>query len=110
MTEAGKSTEELFKLMQENPDLPVVPMVDSDVAAGYAWNIGRLEEVEIEIDEYLIADGNVYTKSEDDIQEVLEAACGSLKAGIMEDEEAERVYQQLPWQKAIMLYIRAIWV
>lgn len=103
-----KSTEELLKLMQENPDLPVVPMVDSDVAAGYAWNIGRLEEVEI--DEYLIADGNVYTKSEDDIQEVLEAAYGSLKAGRMEDEEAERVYQQLPWQKAIMLYIRAIWV
>lgn len=103
-----KSTEKLFKLMQENPKLPVVPMVDSDVAAGYAWNIGRLEEVEI--DEYLIADGNVYTKSADDIQEVLEAAYGSLKAGIMEDEEAERVYQQLPWQRAILLYIRAIWV
>lgn len=103
-----KSTEELLKLMQEYPELPVIPMVDSDVAAGYAWNIGRLEEVEIE--EYLIADGNVYTKSADDIQEVLEAVYGSLKAGRMEDEEAERVYQQLPWQKAIMLYIRAIWV
>lgn len=104
----GKSTEKLFKLMQENPKLPVVPMVDSDVAAGYAWNIGRLEEVEI--DEYLIADGNVYTKSEDDIQEVLEAAYGSLKAGRMEEEEAEKAYQQLPWIKAIMLHIMAIWV
>ena len=105
-----KSKEELFKLMQENPDLQVVPMVDSDVITqeGWAWYIGRLASAEI--DEYLIADGNVYTKSEDDIQEVLEAAYGSLKAGIMEDEEAERVYQQLPWQKAIMLYIRAIWV
>lgn len=24
---------ELFKLIQENPDLPIVPMVDSDVVA-----------------------------------------------------------------------------
>ena len=108
MNKEKKQQEQLFKLMQENPDLPVVPMVDSDVAAGYAWNIGRLEEAEI--DEYLIADENVYTKSADDIQEVLEAVYGEFKTSKMTEEEAAEAYQRLPWIKAIMLYVRAIWV
>lgn len=29
-----KNHDDLFKLMQENPDLPVVPMVDADIVAG----------------------------------------------------------------------------
>lgn len=28
-----KNREELFRLMQENPDLPVVPMVDGEIVA-----------------------------------------------------------------------------
>lgn len=103
-----KSKEKLFKLMQENPELPVVPMVDRDVAVGYAWNIGRLEEVEI--DEYLIADEIIYTKLSDDLWDVLEAVYGEFKVSKMTEEEAAEAYQQLPWIKAIMLYVRAIWV
>lgn len=105
-----KSTKELFKLMQENPELPVVPMVDSDVITKewLSWYIGRLESPEI--DEYLVADGIIYTKTSDDLWDVLEAAYGEFKVSKMTEEEAAEAYQQLPWQKAIMLYIRAIWV
>ena len=105
-----KSTEELFKLMQENPDLPVVPMVDSDVIMqeGWAWYIGRLASAEI--DEYLVVDEITYTKSSDDVWDVLEAVYGDIKTCRMTEEEAEKAYQQLPWIKAIMLHIMAIWV
>ena len=105
-----KSTEELFKLMQENPDLPVVPMVDSDVITqeGWAWYIGRLASAEV--DEYLVVDEITYTKSFDDLWDVLEAVYGEFKVSKMTEEEAAEAYQRLPWIKAIMLYVRAIWV
>ncbi len=42
---------ELFKLMQENPDLPVVPMVDGEIVPGddYGywqgdWGAARVDE------------------------------------------------------------------
>jgi hypothetical protein len=45
-----KYREELFKLMQENPELPVVPMVDGEIPgddSGYwlgAWGSARVDE------------------------------------------------------------------
>lgn len=78
MTEREKQyREELFKLMQENPDLPIAPMVDADIVeddCGYwlgAW--GRAS-----VDEYLFAersekmlfksDDEYYRRFEYDIQ------------------------------------------
>ena len=105
-----KSTEELLKLMQENPELSVIPMVDSDIInkEWLSWHIGRLESPEI--DEYLVADGIIYTKTSDDLYDVLEAVYGEFRVSKMTEEEAAEAYQQLPWIKAIMLYVRAIWV
>ena len=105
-----KSTEELFKLMQENPELSVIPIVDSDIInrEWLSWYIGRLESPEI--DEYLVVDEIIYTKLSDDLWDVLEAAYGEFKASKMTEEEAAEAYQRLPWIKAIMLYVRAIWV
>lgn len=34
MERENQYRKELFKLMQENPDLPVVPMVDGEIVAG----------------------------------------------------------------------------
>ena len=57
-----KNLEELFKLMRENPDLPVVPMVDGEIPGddcGYwmgAWGTAKL-------DEYLVASDRVIIKS-----------------------------------------------
>ena len=105
-----KSKEKLFKLMQENPELSVIPMVDSDIInkEWLSWYIGRLESPEI--DEYLVVDEIIYTKLSDDLWDVLEAVYGEFKVSKMTEEEAAEAYQQLPWIKAIMLYVRAIWV
>ena len=59
-----KNLDELFKLMRETPDLPVVPMVDGEIPGddcGYwmgAWGTAKL-------DEYLVASDRVIFKSDD---------------------------------------------
>ena len=105
-----KSTEELFKLMQENPELSVIPIVDSDIInkEWLSWYIGRLDSPEI--DEYLVVYEIIHTKLSDDLWDVLEASYGEFKVSKMTEEEAAEAYQRLPWIKAIMLYVRAIWV
>lgn len=64
---------ELFRLMRENPELPVVPMVDWEITGddnGYwlgAWGSAR-------IDEYLLISNReeVVFKNDDDVLDVLE--------------------------------------
>lgn len=100
--------EELFRLMQENPDLPVVPMVNGEIPgddSGYwlgAWGSAH-------IDEYLLAsnDDRVVYKSDDDVFDVLERYLPSEKfEELPETESACRpYYDKLPWTKAIIVYI-----
>lgn len=103
-----KYREELFRLIQENPDLPVVPMVDSEIVAddcGYwlgAW--GRAS-----VDEYFISERaeRVFFKSEDDVFDTLERhmSCEEFEALPESEEECRPYYDRLPWIKAIVVYI-----
>lgn len=66
-----KNREELFKLMQENPELPVVPMVDGEIPGddcGY-W-LGSWGQAQV--DEYLEAGDHFLFKSDDDVFDALE--------------------------------------
>ena len=104
----NKNRTELFRLMQENPDLPIVPMVDSDVVVddcGYwmgTW--GRAC-----IDEYFISERaeRVFFKSDGDVFYVLESHLSDEGFEVLpESEEACRpYYDSLPWKKAIIVYI-----
>lgn len=108
MTEKEKRLrEEFFKLMQENPDLPVVPMVDSDIVAddcGYwlgAWGHS-------EIGEYLIGEERVFFREDDDpseLERVLSDKFGYDAIEEWSDEEWKKAYAELPWIKAIIVYI-----
>lgn len=101
-----KNREELFRLMKENPDLPVIPMVDGEIPGndcGYwlgAWGTAQL-------DEYLEASDRIVFKSDDDVFDVLERF-------LPDDEfyrlpyaelECRKIYDALPWKKAIIVYI-----
>ena len=100
--------DELFQLMKENPDLPVVPMVDGEIAGddcGYwmaSWGAAR-------VDEYLICERaeRVAFKSEDDVFDVLEDYLSYEEfEALPENESACRpTYDALPWRKAIIVYI-----
>lgn len=108
MTEKEKQyREELFKLMQENPDLPVVPMVDSDIVAddcGHwlgAWGSS-------EIGEYLLGEERVFFRENDDPSELERVLSDKFGYDVIEswsDEEWEKAYAELPWIKAIIVYI-----
>lgn len=109
MTEREKQNrEELFKLIQENPDLPIVPMVDADIVAddcGYwlgAW--GRAS-----IDEYVIAERSekMLFKSDDDVFGALESYMSYEEFEALPEAESEcrPYYDKLPWTKAIIVYI-----
>lgn len=85
---------ELFRLMRENPELPVVPMVDWEITGddnGYwlgAWGSAR-------IDEYLLISNReeVVFKNDDDVLDVLER--------YLSDEE----FEKLPEADALALHV-----
>lgn len=107
----NKSIYVLLKLISENPDLPIVPMVDSNIVSddyGYwlaDWGSSR-------VDSYLISRSTdkVLFKSEDDVFDVLENILTDEEFENLPDEESEciPIYDSLPWKKAIVVYINAL--
>ena len=107
ITEREKhNREELFKLMQENPELPVVPMVNGEIPGddcGY-W-LGSWGKAAV--DEYLLAGDYFLFKSDDDVFDALERYLTDEEFDALPEKESEcrPYYEKLPWQKAIIVYI-----
>ncbi len=107
MTEKEKKNrDKLFRLMRENPDLPVVPMVDYEIVQdGFGRWLGAWGSANI--DEYLIADEQVYFKSYDDVMDVLARFLNDEDYEALPDSKTEcrEFYEALPWIKAIIVNI-----
>lgn len=104
---AEKKAEELFKLMADNPDLPIVPMVDSEIVADDGYNRWRGAWGGSYIGEYLTGEERIYFRADDDPYEVdmvLTEMCDSYDENTT-DEEAAKAYAELPWIKAIIVNI-----
>lgn len=107
------NTENLLKLIQENPELPVVPMVDSEVVAdgSCCYWLGTFGSASVE--EYYIGDEKVHIKSMDDEEDVLTDLQGSIFGRLpdgrdvydLSDDEWDELYKSIPWEKAIVVYI-----
>lgn len=98
----------LLNLMKSNPKLPVVPLVDGEIAGddcGY-W-VGKWRHSNI--DEYLSCERYDYLafKSDDDVFDVLEKYLSDEDFEKLPEDESEcrKVYDSLPWTKAIIVYI-----
>ena len=100
---------ELLRLIAENPSLPVVPMVNSEVVADddYAYWLGSFSSSTV--DEYVCVNERFYTRDnqdeiEDDFSDYL---CDDYPD--MPDEEFYKMIHEkveaLPWTKAIIVYI-----
>ena len=106
-----KNRDKLFHLMKENPDLPVVPMVDADICgddSGY-WS-GMWGKAAV--DEYLICTmfNYIVFKSDDDIFDTLEKYLTAEEFEKLpeSEEDCREFYDNLPWTKAIIVYITTL--
>lgn len=108
-------TQEFLELVKQNPDLPIVPMVDSDVCCGddYSWWLGSFGSARI--DEYvsieMYGECRFFTKDEQpEIEEyIFDKICDEWEGDELSDKEVEqKAHEQaekLPWVKAIIVYI-----
>ena len=104
---------EIIKLIEENPDLPVVPMVDSEVVAddGGYW-LGKWGRCSVT--EYY--EGREYIHFRDDDEEDVLNDLVGCKYGHdsqgrdiydLTGEEWDALYKSVPWIKCIVVYITA---
>jgi len=103
--------EELLKLMKDNPDLPIVPMVNYEVVGDeFAYWMGSWGRSEV--GEYYIGEERVHFRGDDE-EDVLcdmpDCNYYETKDGQyipdLSDEEMKEMYDSLPWIKAIIVYI-----
>ena len=105
MNENGKR---LLEMVKENPELPVVPMVDAEICGDNygvymgGWGAAR-------IDEYIITDNDemVIFKSDNDVFDALERCLTKEEFEALPETKAEcrSAYNALPWKKAIIVDI-----
>lgn len=101
-----KNQDELIRLITENPDLPVIPMVDAEICGDdYGYGVGTFGMACI--DEYIIASESVLFKSDDDVFNTLEKYLLKEEYDALPTSELEcrSIYNSLPWIKAIIVYI-----
>ena len=110
-----QSREELFRLMADNPDLPVVPMVDTEIVGGDDFGrwMGRWGSVWI--DKYLIPEKDyeplIFKSSSDyDIFNALERYFSNENFENIPDSDTvyRQIYDELPWTEAIIVQIDPI--
>lgn len=61
-----KNREELFKLMQEHPELPIVAMVDAEIVADDGYNRWLGAWGSVYVGEYIIGEDKVHFREDDD--------------------------------------------
>lgn len=102
---------EIIKLIEENPELPVVPMVDSEVVAddgGYwlgVWDVCKVTE-------YYKGRQYVHFRDDDEedvLNDLVGCEYGNDPQGRdiydLTDEEWDALYKSVPWTKCIAVYI-----
>lgn len=100
--------ENLVKLMKENPELPVVPLVDAEICGDeYASYIGSWGHVKVE--EYIVPKNGdcICFKSDNDVMYTLERCLSDEEFQSLpeSEDECKPYYDALPWKKAIVVYI-----
>lgn len=102
---------ELLKLIEENPDLPIVPMVDAEVV-GDDYGNWMGEWGTCDITEYYIGRDHVHFKDDDEedvLNDMIGCRYGEDQKGRdiydLSDEEWDDLYKSIPWEKAIVVYI-----
>ncbi len=110
-----KCLEKLFRLIHENPNLPVIPEVGADVVCDndYERWIGSWGDCQIL--DYIVGSESIHSRSnnkyDNDYENIL---TDCIEAGIinndmdfdeMSEKDLKEAYESLPWKKAIFVFI-----
>ena len=109
------NTQQLIRLITENPDLQVVPIVDRDVVGDDSYQSWIGSFCHSEITEYYLGRERIHFK-DDDEEDVLSDLAGckydknydGRDIYDLSDEEWEKLYKSVPWNKCIAVYITAL--
>lgn len=106
----NKYTEQLIQLIKENPHLPIVPMVDSEICwddCGY-W-MGQFGPSMV--GEYTLYNERFYDDKEEFIECYYNDTCDDGRYDDLEDEEIDKCIAEeteYMWTKAIIVYINVL--
>ena len=97
----------LLNTIYENPGLPVVCKVSSDVGnfEEYESVLAQIEDVKIE--KFCQGPERIIVKGDYDKYEAVQEYLGYEKALAMNDEEIAKAYDDIPWTEHIAVYIGA---
>lgn len=101
MNENGKK---LLELIKEYPDLPIVPMVASEVVADDCFSYWMGHWGRCEVTEYLIGNERVWFKDADP-EDVISDVKGYEFWENLPDEKVDAEFDALGWIKCIAVYI-----
>ena len=92
-----ENIKKLANLSENHPNLPIITLVDTEVVAdlGHAWWLSRIYSVGI--DKYFVGDEYVYLYSESEYDDIFWAD--------VDAEEANRMFEELPWKEAIIVRV-----
>lgn len=105
MKNQKEKLEELFQLIKDNTDLPILPMVDSEIVADDGCSRWTASWGSAYVGEYIIGNERIWFKNEDDAEKMLNDCVGGIDFYGMEDEKVHEEYEKLPWIKAIIVNI-----
>lgn len=99
----NKNIEDLIKITKENPDLPIIPIVDSTIVAdgAYSWWMGSFGKVFV--DEYFSTEDGVFLKSKEKMEDAIYFFYGCDIDDF--EEDIEEVYNKIKWKKTIIVSI-----
>lgn len=97
---------DLLEQVKSRPDLPIVPMVDSEIVCDDGFARWRGSWGAASITKYLVSEEHIFFfDDEDDIGDVMSETVGYDAYEAMTDEEALAAYRALPWVECIAVDI-----
>ena len=106
-----ENVKELLTLIKENPDLEIIPMVDSEIVCDDTHSTWEGNWGKARVDEYYVANERIYFKYyefEDVAQQIYDELTDEERKGLSDEQIgklADEKADALPWIKAIVVNI-----
>jgi hypothetical protein len=112
MGRGRRMSNELIQLIEANPDLPIIPMVDQEVVGEDVPTYWMGKWGKCEVTEYYLGREYVHFRSDDEedvLNDMVGCRYGYDKHGRdiygLTDDEWNALYRSIPWVKCIAVYI-----